>query len=97
LSFLAQGIPKVFRHPEELRGHRLELAYAAGSLLFIAALTTFFILDYRSLVQGWLDRIFPPLMASILGLLFVVLIIGVSVAAVAGDLRSAQGTRLRQR
>jgi ABC-type transport system involved in cytochrome c biogenesis permease subunit len=88
-------MPTAFRHPEELKGHRLELAYGAGSLLFIAALTTFFILDYSSLVQGWLDRIFPHLIASTLGVLLVLVILGVSVAAVVGDLRSARAATPR--
>ena len=90
LSWLGHDLLPALRSSERLRGHRLELLYGLGSVLYIALSAVLTVVLYRLIVQGWLAGILPDAVAS--GLAWV-LAAAVGILAGFGVLGEMRGAR----
>ncbi len=64
LAWLGTALPRALRDRAELAGHRLELLYGIGALIYIGLLTMWLMFAYRYTVQGWVARLLPASMAA---------------------------------
>ena len=75
-----------------LRGHGLEVAYGLASLAYIAVEGVLVVALDRVLVRGWLAPLLPAGVAG-LGWAFAAIVIALTVAGVAADLRGVRAVR----
>lgn len=54
LAWLGNELPGALRDPSKLKGHRLELLYGLGSVLYIGFMAVLTVVLYRLTVQDWL-------------------------------------------
>jgi putative peptide zinc metalloprotease protein len=57
LEWLGREFPRVVRGKGSVKGHRLEMFYGLGAVLYILAVILFTLLSYRLLIQGWLTQV----------------------------------------
>ena len=86
LAWLGTELPKAMRGRGDFRGHRLELVYGLGSLLFILLMGVLTVIFYRLLVQDWMARLIPATIAEALAWVLAAAVVGLSIANVAGEL-----------
>jgi len=90
LQWLRDELPQALRDPERLRGHWMEMAYALGSLLYLAAMAFLTLVLYRVFLQDWMSRLLLGPLAASLGWIFAVAIVVLLSAGVAGELTSLE-------
>jgi putative peptide zinc metalloprotease protein len=73
-----------------LRGHRLEVAYGVGSVLYIGVEAVLSVVLYRLFAEDWLTRIVPDALARNLAWALAALTVVLATAGVIADLRLAR-------
>ena len=64
LAWLGTSLGRALRDRTQLAGHRLELLYGIGALVYIGVLTVWLMFAYRFTVQGWVARLLPAAVAA---------------------------------
>jgi CRP-like cAMP-binding protein/Zn-dependent protease len=95
LSWLRRAVPRIFRSPGVVKGHWLEVAYAAASIVFVFVLAGLAIVLYRVVLQSWADEALPHAVAVGLSWVFAAGVIALTTAAAIGDLRRHEESRDR--
>ena len=90
LAWLGAELQKTIRGRGDFRSHRLELAYGVGSLLYILLMGVLTVIFYRLVLQDWMARLIPATIAEALAWVLAAVVIGLSVANVAGELHDTQ-------
>jgi putative peptide zinc metalloprotease protein len=86
LGWIATGLPKALREGKSLRGHRLELSYAAGAVVYIGLVTAWTLFAYKFTAQGWVARVAPPEYAPLIGRLFAFVLGGLALFRLVSDI-----------
>ena len=90
LSWLGHDLLPALRSPERLRGHRLDLIYGLGSVLYIALSAVLAVILYRLIVQGWLAGILPDALAAGLAWVLAAVVVLLVAFGVLGEMRGAR-------
>jgi hypothetical protein len=90
LAWLRHQLPRALRTPAGLHGHRLEVLYGAGSLLYVAGMAVQTVIGYRLLVETWLARVAPAWVAAGLAWVLAGTVIVLSATLIGGELRPAE-------
>jgi CRP-like cAMP-binding protein len=88
LGWIATGLPVALKTRASLRGHRLELWYAFGAVVYIGIVTGWTLFAYRFTAQGWVARIFPPAWAPHIGHAFAFILGGLALFRLVSDIRT---------
>src|SRR5262249_38264653 len=59
MAWLGHELLPALRRPGGLRGHKLDLLYGIGSVLYIALSAVLIMVIYRATVEGWLAQVLP--------------------------------------
>jgi len=86
LGWIATGLPAALREGTSLRGHRFELLYALGAVLYIVAITAWTLFAFKFTAQGWVARVVPPEYAPLAGRVFAFSLGGLALFKLANDL-----------
>ena len=86
LGWIATGLPAALRNGLSLRGHRLELWYAFGALMYVVFVFLWTLFTFRYTAQGWVARIAPPEDAPLIGRLFAFALGGLSLFRLCSDI-----------
>lgn len=70
LGWIATGLPVALRHRTSLRGHHIELLYAAGSVAYVVIITAWTLFAYHFTAQGWVARVVPLEYEPLIGRVF---------------------------
>ena len=70
LGWIATGLPVALKHRTSLRGHRIEILYAAGAVAYVGIITAWTLFAYHFTAQGWVARVAPPEYGPFIGRLF---------------------------
>ena len=70
LGWIATGLWPAIRAGKSLRGHRFELLYALGAVVYIRVVAGWTLFIYRYTAQGWVTRIVPREAAPLFGRVF---------------------------
>jgi putative peptide zinc metalloprotease protein len=90
LSWLGTGLIPALRDPTKLRGHRLELLYGLGSVLYIASEAALTVVLYRLILQGWLSGLLGYTVAAALAWVLAAAVVALAVLGMLGELRGAR-------
>ena len=85
LGWIATGLWPALRSGASLRGHRFELLYALGAVVYIGIVVAWTLFIYRYTAQGWVARIVPPGAAPSFGRIFAVVIGGLALFRLCND------------
>jgi CRP-like cAMP-binding protein len=85
LGWIATGLPAALRSGTSLRGHRLEILYALGAVLYIVAITAWTLFAFKFTAQGWVARVVPPEYAPFAGRIFAFTLGGLAFFKLATD------------
>ncbi len=88
LGWIATGLWPALRSGTSLRGHRFELLYALGAVVYIGLITVWTLFIYRYTAQGWVARIVPEGAAPSFGHLFAFVIGGLALFRLGNDIWS---------
>jgi putative peptide zinc metalloprotease protein len=86
LGWIATGLWPALRSRASLRGHRFELLYALGAVVYIGIVVVWTLFIYRYTAQGWVARIVPPGAAPSFGHLFAFGIGGLALFRLCNDI-----------
>jgi putative peptide zinc metalloprotease protein len=86
LGWIATGLPVALKHRRSLRGHRIELLYAAGAVVYVAIITAWTLFAYHFTAQGWVARVAPPEYVPLIGRLFAVMLGGTAALRLISDI-----------
>lgn len=86
LGWIATGLPVALKHRRSLRGHRLELFYAAGAVLYVAIVTAWSLFAFHFTAQGWVERVLPAEYAPFAGRLFAFTLGGLALFRLVSDI-----------
>jgi putative peptide zinc metalloprotease protein len=86
LGWIATGLPAALRKRTSLRGHRIELWYAFGALLYVGFVFTWSLFTYRFTAQGWVARIAPAEYAPLIGRLLAFALGGIALFRLCSDI-----------
>jgi CRP-like cAMP-binding protein len=86
LGWIATGLPAALREGTSLRGHRFELLYALGAVLYIVAITAWTLFAFKFTAQGWVARVVPPEYAPLAGRFFAFGLGGIALFKFSSDL-----------
>jgi putative peptide zinc metalloprotease protein len=87
LAWLGTALPQALRDRAQLAGHRLELLYGIGALVYIGLLTMWLMFAYRYTVQGWVARLLPASVAATVTQLLALTISGVALVNLVLEIR----------
>jgi hypothetical protein len=90
LSWLGHDLLPALRTPGGLKGHRLELLYGLGSVLYIAFSAVLTVVLYRLIVQEWLAGIVSDAVAAALAWALAAAVVILAALSVTGELRGAR-------
>ena len=90
LAWLGHDLLPVLRTPGGLKGHRLELLYGLGSVLYIAFSAVLTVILYRLIVQGWLEGVLPGGVAAALAWVLAAAVVILAVFGVLGEMRGVR-------
>jgi putative peptide zinc metalloprotease protein len=85
LGWIATGLWPALRSGASLRGHRFELLYALGAVVYIGIVVAWTLFIYRYTAQGWVARIVPPGAAPSFGRIFAIVIGGLALFRLCND------------
>ena len=86
LGWIATGLWPALRGGTSLRGHRFELLYALGAVVYIGVVTVWTLFIYRYTAQGWVARVVPPEAAPAYGRLFAIVVGGLALFRLCNDI-----------
>ncbi len=86
LGWIATGLWPALRSGASLRGHRFELLYALGAVVYIGAISAWTLFIYRYTAQGWVARIVPPDAVPYFGRVFAVVVGGLALFRLCNDI-----------
>jgi putative peptide zinc metalloprotease protein len=86
LGWIATGLWPAIRSGASLRGHRFELLYALGAVVYIGAIAGWTLFIYRYTAEGWVARIVPPDAAPSFGRVFAVVVGGLALFRLCNDM-----------
>jgi putative peptide zinc metalloprotease protein len=89
LAWIGRAFPGFLRRPAEMKAHKVELAYGTLAVLYIPVAAYFSLFVYRRLAESMIARWAPPGIADTLAWVVVSAGIGLSLLAIAGELRPA--------
>lgn len=90
MAWLGRDFLPALRASGGLRGHRLELLYGTGSLLYVAFAAVQAALLYRLIAEHWVAGHLPGWVAAALAWIVALAIVALSAARLAGDLRGVR-------
>ncbi len=90
LSWLGRELIPALKSPERLRGHKLELLYGLGSVLYIASMGVVTLVLYRLIVQDWLANLLSEAVAAGLAWVLAAVVVILASAGVLGELRGGR-------
>ena len=96
LARLRGLFPRLLRSPRDVRGHVLDLVYAAASLVYVAAMSAVALTVYRMTLSGWIESMTSAAVAAALSYLVSGAVVLVAGMAIVGDLRSGPAGSERQ-
>jgi CRP-like cAMP-binding protein len=88
LGWIATGLPVALKHGTSLRGHRVEMLYALGAVLYIAAITGWTLFAYHFTAAGWVNRIVPEEYSPLVGRFFAFGLGGLALFRLLTDIRN---------
>jgi putative peptide zinc metalloprotease protein len=86
LGWIATGLWPALRSGASLRGHRFELLYALGAVVYIGAISAWTLFIYHYTAQGWVARIVPPQAVPYFGRVFAVGVGGLALFRLCNDI-----------
>jgi CRP-like cAMP-binding protein len=86
LGWIATGLWPALRSGASLRGHRFELLYALGAVVYIGAISAWTLFIYHYTAQGWVARIVPPEAVPYFGRVFAVGVGGLALFRLCNDI-----------
>ena len=95
LAWLGRGLPRALRDPSTVKGHRLELVYALGSVLYIGSMAVLTVVIYRLTVEGWIAGLIGETVASGLAWILAGAVVVLACAGVLGELRDERRSAAR--
>jgi putative peptide zinc metalloprotease protein len=88
MAWLGTNFPAALRDRKRLRGHRVDLAYSLGSLLFIIASAALVVVLYRLTIRGVIASVLPATLASALAWLLALAVSVLAGLGVTAELRA---------
>ena len=86
LGWIATGLWPALRSGASLRGHRFELLYALGAVVYIGVITGWSLFIYHYTAMGWVERVVPPGTAPGLGRVFAAVVGGLALFRLCNDI-----------
>lgn len=86
LGWIATGLWPALRSGASLRGHRFELLYALGAVVYIGVITAWSLFIYHYTAMGWVARVVPPGAAPGFGRVFAAAIGGLALFRLGNDI-----------
>ena len=93
LAWLGNDLPRSLRDRRQMAGHRLELLYGLGAVLYILFSSVLMLGVYRAVIQGWLHDVLPLTIAAALAWFLTGALVLLALLTLAGDMRGAQRAR----
>jgi len=87
LAWLGRNLIPALRRPEVRKGHRLELMYGLGVLLYTSLMCANMLYGVRLVLQGIITRFVPPLTAVSLAWALAIGVVLLTIAGIADELR----------
>ncbi|HKD09493.1 MAG TPA: cyclic nucleotide-binding domain-containing protein [Bryobacteraceae bacterium] len=87
LEWLAHGLGPALRTTGQLREHRFELLYGAGTLIYVVFTSIAVAISMRAYADRWISRWMPSVASHYAAYVFAVILMGFFLARIAMDLR----------